>query len=87
LLEARAVLSSIRWLLSNQYPSLFRRNFVVLVDSLVVLYALRKGRSSSPALLRRLRAISALVLATNSVLTPVYVPTDSNPADRASRAF
>jgi hypothetical protein len=46
---------------------------------------LRKGRSSSPLLLRRLRAISAWLLASGLRLLLYWTPSEDNPADEPSR--
>ena len=56
--------------------------FVHLVDSLVVLRALSRGRSSSRKLRRTLAKIGALLLASGSVGAWSYVDTRQNPADR-----
>jgi hypothetical protein len=58
---------------------------LLFVDSLVALGALHKGRTSSFVLLRRVRQVTALVLATG--IRPVYryIETDWNPSDAPSR--
>jgi len=82
-LELRAVLLSLHWLLS--YPSALGRRAYLLVDSMVALFSLWKGRSSSPSLLLVLRKISALLLAGGVTLLVGWVPSEVNPADDASR--
>lgn len=86
-LEARAVDAALRWLLSHpSYVGHPRgKRFLVLSDSSVVVGALRKGRSPSPALLRRLRSTAALLLASNTRLTLQWIRTSINPADEPSR--
>ena len=83
-LEAAALLLALRWVasLSNSHVS---RKLILLIDSSVVFFSLRKGRSSSPKLLRILRRISALLLAMSIVPVPVWVPSHLNPADAPSR--
>jgi hypothetical protein len=82
-LELRAVLLTVHWLLS--FPSAHGRRAFLLVDSTAAYFSLWKGRSSSPSLLRVLRKIAALLLASGSSLMVGWVPTDVNPADGASR--
>ena len=59
--------------------------FLVLIDSMVALGALAKGRSSSPPLLRLCRQQAVLCMAFG--LRPLYryVPSEWNPADGPSR--
>lgn len=84
-LELRALATSIRWILSH--PSSIGRRVILLSDSSVVVGAVSKGRSSSQPLLRRLRAISALVLASGLQLHVKWIPSELNPADEPSRRF
>ena len=82
-LEAEAFLMWMKWFLRSAKRHSSRT--VCLVDSKVVLFAVSKGRSSSPALLRVLRRIGALTLAGNLHVRLVYIPTEYNPSDGASR--
>jgi hypothetical protein len=82
-LECRAVYTALRWALSH--PSAHRSKLLLLLDSAAVEGAVRKGRSSSWALLSRQRPISALSLASGLRLRPVWIPSASNPADKPSR--
>ena len=82
-LELRAVKTSLVWRIKELREGPVR--FVHLVDSLVVLHALSRGRSSSRKLRRTLAKISALLLASGSVGAWSYVDTHQNPADRPSR--
>eukprot|EP00808_Paulinella_micropora_P010315 g76969.t1 len=65
-LELRAFLVGLRWVLSCSSSCLCRRRF--LLDSKVVLGALRKGRSSSYQLLLLLRVVAAFALASGLLL-------------------
>ena len=82
-LEARAVLTTVRWRVMQQKQLNVR--CVHLVDSLVVLHALTRGRSSSRKMRRTMMRISSYLLATG--LKPLwgYINTKENPADRPSR--
>jgi hypothetical protein len=84
-LEARACLTSLHHVITT--PASIGARVVHMLDSSVVYYALRKGRSSSPSLTPILRRITALLLASGLSLLPVWVPTTLNPADAASRAY
>jgi len=84
-LELEAVLLALRAVLSSSHSSGTHRRLHLVTDSSVVYYALRKGRSSSPALLRLLRRCSALALGGGLSLALVWVPSAVNPADSASR--
>ena len=82
-LELRAVLTTLRWRIEKQKQVVCR--MVHLVDSLVCLHALSRGRSSSRKLRRTMARVNALVLAGNVQVVWAYVHTDDNPADRPSR--
>lgn len=83
-LELRAAATAVRWSLS--YPSSSPgRKLLLFSDSLVAIGSLSKGRSSSPLLLRRLRAISACLLAGGLRLLLYWIPSHLNPADEPSR--
>lgn len=81
-LEARATLTTLRWR-AEQLKQETR--FVHLVDSLVVLHCLTRGRSSSKKLRRTVMRIGSLLLATGLQPTWGYIETSQNPADRPSR--
>lgn len=83
--EMRAALSGLRKVVSS--PSSLGSRALLFTDSAVVFFALRKGRCSSHLLLRRLRPISALSLASGVRVLPVWLPSESNPADAPSRAW
>jgi hypothetical protein len=82
-LEARAVLTAVKWLSSRRL--MHGKRVVFLCDSAVVVGALQKGRSSSYPLLRQLRKISAYLLVSGIQLDIRWIPTWSNPADYDSR--
>ena len=82
-LECRATLTALRWRLERLRHS--RVKFVHLVDSLVALHSLSRGRSSSRKLRRTVLRINALLLATRSQAVWAYVHTKDNPADAPSR--
>ena len=82
-LELRAVLTSLRWRLERHKK--VQVKFVHLLDSLVNMHALSRGRSSSLRLRRTICRINALLLATRSQGVWAYVHTKQNPADAPSR--
>ncbi len=81
--EARALIRYVQWILRSRQR--FGHRVVVLVDSKVVIGAVTKGRSSSPALNTLLRRLAALCFAGGLVLHCVFVPTSHNPSDWPSR--
>ena len=82
-LEMRAVLTTLKWRIHHKHQVNCR--FLHLVDSLVVLHALARGRSSSRKLRSTLSRINALLLCSGNQALWGYVQTDQNPADRPSR--
>ena len=82
-LEMRVVLTSLRWRIERRKS--LHTKFVHLVDSQVVLHALRRGRSSSRKLKRTLLRTNALLLASRTQVLWAYVHTKENPADGPSR--
>ena len=82
-LEARAAMTSIRWRVLQKKQTNIR--CIHLVDSLVVLHALTRGRSSSRKLRRTMMRISAYLLASGLQPLWAYVDTKQNPADKPSR--
>ena len=82
-LEMRAVLTALRWRLECHKK--VHVKFVHLVDSLVAMHSLSRGRSSSRKLRRTILKITALLLATKSQSVWAYVHTKDNPADAPSR--
>ncbi len=84
-LELRALLTAVRWVLSH--PRAVGARVLFLCDSNVVVGAVTKGRSSSQPLLRRLRSLAALVLASGLRPTLTWLASEHNPADEPSRRF
>lgn len=82
-LELRAVLATIKWRVEKRHN--FNLKFVHLVDSLVVLHALSRGRSSSKKMRRTILRTNAYLLASNNSGVWTYVHTTLNPADKPSR--
>eukprot|EP00438_Fugacium_kawagutii_P029401 Skav223382 [mRNA] locus=scaffold2634:238975:242134:+ [translate_table: standard] len=82
-LELRAALTALKWRIEKQ--EIVHSKFVHLLDSLVCLHALSRGRSSSRKLKRTLLRMNALILATDCHVVWAYVHTKDNPADRPSR--
>lgn len=83
--ELRSSSTSLRWLLSH--PNTIGKRITMISDSQVAVGCLTKGRSSSHVLLRRLRSISAHILASNITLYTRWIPSAMNPADEPSRRF
>jgi hypothetical protein len=83
ILEARALGTAIRWVLS--FPHSVGRRLLAFSDSQVVVSSVSKGRSSSFSLLRRLRYLASLLLASGLLLTMRWIPSAANPADSPSR--
>ena len=82
-LEMRAVLNSLKWRLERQ--SRVKIKFVHMVNSLVCLHSLSRGRTSSRKLRRTLLRVNSLLLAIGSSVVWSYVHTSLNPADAPSR--
>ena len=82
-LELRAALTTLIWRLERKRQHGCR--FIHLVDSLVVLHCLSRGRSSSRKLRRSLSQVDSLLLASDAHPVWAYVSTHQNPADRPSR--
>ena len=82
-LELRAVYTALRWRLLKK--GVIRTRFIHMVDSLVCLHCLSRGRSSSKKLKRTLLRINALILASSCQPVWAYVHTSQNPADKPSR--
>jgi hypothetical protein len=83
--ELRALHTAVKWTISQ--PAGQHKRLLVFCDSTAVVGCVSKGRSSSTTLLRRLRPLTALVLAFALQLAIVWVPSACNPADAPSRLF
>ena len=84
-LEMRSMYTAIRWAASH--PNCTQCRLLIWSDSVVVVFSTRKGRSSAPALSRKLRKIAAYCLALGIQLRTVWIPTEFNPADEPSRRY
>ena len=82
-LELRATLTAIRWRVERLKQLDLR--CLHLVDSLVVLHSLSRGRSSSRKMRRTLMRLNAYLLVSGLRPLWAYVDTGQNPADRPSR--
>ena len=82
-LELRAVFTCLKWRIEQLGQQKVR--CVHLVDSLVALHSLSRGRSSSRKLMRAVMKINSLLLASGLQSLWAYVDTKQNPADRPSR--
>jgi len=84
-LELRAFMLGVEWQLSR--PRSRGSRLLFWADSSVLVGAVRKGRSSSFALLVLLRRLAALSLVTDTQVHVNWVPTEVNPADGPSRRY
>jgi hypothetical protein len=84
--EVRSVSTAVRRVLSQPHQSI-RHRLMILSDSQVAVGCCSKGRTSSPTLLRRLRPLAALLLASGLQLFLRWIPSHLNPADEPSRRF
>ena len=82
-LEAQGLILALRWALRSSKRH--SRRTAVLIDAQAVLGAAAKGRSSASTLRTDMRRVAALVLGGDLLLKPVYVPSEDNPSDLASR--
>ena len=81
--ELRTVVDGARWASRGQATRACR--LVAQADSAVAVAAIRKGRSSAPAMLSECRRLAAITLADRIALEARWVPTTRNMADRPSR--
>ena len=84
MLEARALLQSLRWRSKSSY--FVGSRVIHLLDSQVVLGALKKYRSPAPHLHRLISRAAAICITASAKAVYAFVPTEWNPADKASRA-
>lgn len=81
-LEAHAAVLAVEWAAAHPING---QRLVILSDSAVVIGALKKGRSSSPALALPCRRFAAVIIAHDLHPIFIHVPSESNPADGPSR--
>ena len=82
-LELRAAYTALKWRVVKQ--KLLKSKVLHLLDSMVSLQVLNKGRSSSFKLRPITRKFTALLVASRLALILGYIATDQNPADAPSR--
>jgi hypothetical protein len=82
-LEMSAVVTAIRWV--SSHPSSINARLLLCTDNAAAYYALKKGRSGK--LLPIIRRIASTVLATGISLSLIWLPSETNPADSASRRY
>lgn len=82
-LEIKAIYTSLKWRIFQQKVS--KHKCLHLVDSMVSLQILNKGRSSSHKLRLVCKKIASLLIASRILLVLSYVESSRNPADRPSR--
>ena len=82
-LEIKAIYTSLKWRIFQQRVS--KSKCLHLVDSMVSLQILNKGRSSSHKLRLVCKKIASLLIASRILLVLSYVESSRNPADRPSR--
>lgn len=85
LLEGRAAVGSLR----HKFRSVseFSKKHLHLNDNMSVCLMCSKGRSGAYSMLRVCRRICCLLLATDSLLSVRWIPSEKNVADRASRRW
>ncbi len=83
-MELKGVKLLFRWLLRSAKH--FHRRIVMLIDAKAALCALAKGRTGAPSFRPTLCSINAHVLASDSLLRPVCVPSEGNPADAPQKS-
>jgi hypothetical protein len=81
----RAASTAIRWMLSH--PKSINKRVMMMNDSQVTVGVMSKGRTSSHILLRRMRSISAHILASGIEVYTRWIPSQLNPADKPSRKY
>lgn len=82
-LEMKAIYTSVKWRIFKQKVA--RQKCLHLVDSMVSLQILNKGRSSSHKMRNICKKIACLLVASRMLLVLSYVESSRNPADRPSR--
>ena len=83
-LEMKMILNTLLW--KARDPSKVGKRWLHLEDSMVCLFILSKGRTSSDLLQPLANQIGAVQLAMNATLLHAHVPSEENPTDEASRA-
>ena len=81
--ELKGFLTGLRWILRSSRH--FYKRSLFLIDAKAALSAVAKGRSGAHEWEGTMCAIMALLLASGSLLRPLYIPSEDNPADHPSR--
>ncbi len=76
-LELKGIRLLLRW-------SRYHKRIVMLIDAKAAWAAVAKGRTGSPLFRPTFCSINALLLASDTLLRPVYIPSEDNPADAPS---
>ena len=63
----------------------FHKRLLFLIDAKAALSAVAKGRSGAHEWAGTMCSIMALLLASDSLMRPLYIPSEENPADHPSR--
>ena len=84
-LEANGVCLGIEWFLRGRHRHGCRA--VMLVDAQAIIGALAKGRTSALTISAPIRRAAALTLAGDLYIHYLYIPSESNPADKPSRGL
>jgi len=82
-LEAHGVRLALQWI--GRTHSKYGTRQPLLIDAQAILGAVAKGRSSAYSIKRIVRHISAMALAMDIIVLPIYIPSEFNPADKPSR--
>ena len=82
-MELKGVKLLLRWLLRTARH--FHHRVAILVDAKAALCAVAKGRSGAAGFRPTLCSIGAHLLASDTLLRPIYIPSEDNPADAPSR--
>lgn len=77
------ILNTILWKVRN--PKAVNKRWLHVEDSMVSLYILSKGRTSSKLLQPLANKVSAVQLALGSILLHAYIGSSENPTDAGSR--
>ena len=82
-LEASGLLLLLKWI--TRSSNNFSRRIPVLVDAPAVLGAAAKGRTSAGSISLDMKRIAVVALSSDILPSYVYIPSEDNPADAASR--
>ena len=83
ILELKGVLTGLRWILRSARH--LHKRLLFLIDAKAALSAVAKGRSGAHEWTGTMCSIMALLLASDCLMRPLYIPSGDNPADHPSR--